>query len=148
MPVTSPSTFVWSPPPVAGGISVEELWQLRHKLVQSNHVVVIHRLFAMEWKKQLHKAANLVLTLPAGHPAWPASMHEPLTISILFPFIYFLPSRDGPDDYDHPPLYVPTDTVPGPINELYIDRLRTFNMSQKKIHIKKSAETNFSRFQF
>ena len=78
--VTKPGTFVWSPPPVAGGIAMEELRRSRHKSDRSTHVVVIPRMFTTEWRKQLHKAADLVLTLPAGHPAWPAYMHEPLRL--------------------------------------------------------------------
>ena len=90
-PVTKPGTFVWSPPPVAGGIALEELRRSRHKSERSTHVVVIPRLFTTEWRKQLHKAANVVLTLPAGHSAWPEDMYEPLTIAILFPFISHRP---------------------------------------------------------
>ena len=82
---------MWSPPPVAGGIALEELRRSRHKSDRSTHVVVVPRLFTTEWRKQLHKASDLVLTLPAGHPAWPADMHEPLTIAILFPFISHRP---------------------------------------------------------
>ena len=91
LPVTKPGTFVWSPPPVAAGIAMEELRRSRHKSERSTHVVVIPRLFTTEWRKQLHKAADLVLTLPAGHPAWPGDMHEPLTIAILFPFLHHRP---------------------------------------------------------
>ena len=70
---------------------MEELLRSRHKSEKSTHVVVIPRLFTTEWRKQLHKAADLVLTLPAGHPAWPTEMHEPLTIDILFPYISHRP---------------------------------------------------------
>ena len=91
LPVTEPGTFVWCPPPVAGGIALEELRKSRHKSERSTHIVLIPRLFTTEWRKQLHKAADLVLTLPAGHPAWPAEMYEPLTIAILFPFVSHRP---------------------------------------------------------
>jgi hypothetical protein len=39
------------------------------------------------WQKQLYKAADLVFVVPAGHPAWPANMYEPLLISLVFPFL-------------------------------------------------------------
>ena len=91
IPSTQPGTFVWSPPPVAGGIAMEELRCSRHKSTQSTHVVVIPRLFSTERRKQLHKAADVVLTIPAGHPAWPKEMHEPLTLAILFPFLSHRP---------------------------------------------------------
>ena len=90
-PIVKPGTFVWTPPPAAGSIVIEELWKSRHKLVESTHVVVIPKIFATEWKKQLHKAADVVLLLPAGHYAWPESMHEPLTIAILYPYLSHRP---------------------------------------------------------
>ena len=90
-PRVKPGTFIWTPPPVAGGIAVEELRKSRHKSAESTHVFVIPRLFATEWRKQLHKAADVVLSLPAGHPAWPESMHEPLTIAILYPYLSHRP---------------------------------------------------------
>ena len=91
IPSTRPGTFVWSPPPIAGGIAMEELRRSRHKSVQSTHVVVIPRLCSTEWRKQLHKAADVILSLPVGHPAWPSDMHEPLTLAILFPYLSHRP---------------------------------------------------------
>jgi hypothetical protein len=43
------------------------------------------------WRKHLHKAADLVLTLKPGHPAWPLEMLEPLTLAFVFPFIRHKP---------------------------------------------------------
>ena len=91
IPTTRPGTFVWSPPPIAAGIAMEELRRSRHKSFESTHVVVIPRLCSTEWRKQLHKAADVVLSLPVGHPAWPADMHEPLTLAILFPYLSHRP---------------------------------------------------------
>ena len=91
IPTTQPGTFVWSPPPIAGGIAMEELRRSRHKSAESTHLVVIPRLCCTEWRKQLHKAADIVLSLPVGHPAWPTDMHEPLTIAILFPYLSHRP---------------------------------------------------------
>lgn len=90
-PKTQPGTFIWSPPPVAAGIAMEELRKSRHKSAESTHLVVIPRLFSVEWRKSLYKAADVVLHLPAGHPAWPESMHEPLTIGILLPYLNHRP---------------------------------------------------------
>ena len=39
----------------------------------------------------MYKAADLVLSLPPGHPAWPTQMFEPLTIAFVFPFLSFRP---------------------------------------------------------
>ena len=90
-PKSKPGTFIWTPPPVAGGIAIEELRKSRHKSAELMHLFVIPRLFATEWRKQLHKVADVVLSLPAGHPAWPESMHKPLTIAILHPYLFHRP---------------------------------------------------------
>ena len=43
------------------------------------------------WLKQLHKAADLIFTVPAGVDFWPIEMHEPLLIGVVFPFLSFAP---------------------------------------------------------
>ena len=43
------------------------------------------------WRKQLEKAADLIVELPAGHSAWPEEMFEPLTITFLFLFSRYRP---------------------------------------------------------
>ena len=91
LPVTRPGTFIWSPPPAAARAALEELRKSRHKSFESTHVVVIPQLFSTEWRKELYKATDIVLTLPVGHPAWPHNMHEPLTIALLFPFLNHRP---------------------------------------------------------
>ena len=88
-PVIKPGTFIWSPAPCAAGAAVEELRKCRHKRQKSFHIVVIPRLMTTVWRKHLYKASDIVLTLPLGHPAWPNSMFEPLTLAILFPFCIF-----------------------------------------------------------
>ena len=90
-PKTEPGTFIWSPSPVAAGIVMEELRKSRHNSVESTHLVVILCLFVVEWQKSLYKAADVVLYLPAGHPAWPESLHEPLIIAILLPYLNHRP---------------------------------------------------------
>ena len=87
LPTLKTGTFIWSPPPCAGAAAVEELRKARHKRQKSQHLFVIPRLMQPIWRKQLHKAADLVLILKPGHPAWPREMLEPLTLAFLFPFI-------------------------------------------------------------
>ena len=91
IPTTKSGTFVWSPPPIIGDVAVEELRKARHKRQQSMHVFIIPRLMQPFWRKQLYKAADLVLSLPPGHLYWPVNMFEPLTIAIIFPFIRHKP---------------------------------------------------------
>jgi hypothetical protein len=85
--------FVWLPPPGAAAIAVEELRKAALKRQQSTHIFICPRLLTTEWRKQLSKASDLVLSLPAGSDkeGWPAEMLEPLTIAFVFPFLPFRP---------------------------------------------------------
>ena len=90
-PGLKPGIFVWSPPPCAAIDAVVQLRKARHKRQESMHVFIVPRLMMPLWRKQLYKAADLVLHLPASHSAWPSQMFEPLTIAILYPFLKFRP---------------------------------------------------------
>ena len=86
-------TFVWSPPPAAAETMLGELRKTRHRRTKSTHLILVPRLMAPSWQKHLRKVSDVVLSVPAGHPAWPLSMYEPLTIGIIFPFIRYRPWR-------------------------------------------------------
>ncbi len=83
--------FVWFPAPCAAEVAVEELRKARHKRQASLHLVIIPRLMHPHWRKQLYKAADLVLSLPVGHCAWGEEMYEPLTLAFVYPFVSFRP---------------------------------------------------------
>jgi hypothetical protein len=87
IPTYSKGVMVWSPPPAAARFAMEELRQARHKRQASTHIFIVPKLMTPEWMKQTFKAADLCFQIPAGHPMWPAGMHEPLTIAILFPYL-------------------------------------------------------------
>ena len=87
LPSIKKGTYIWTPQPCAGVTAVEELRRARHKRQQSRHLFIIPRLMAPTWRKHLHKAADLILTLKPGHKAWPIEMLEPLTLAFIFPFI-------------------------------------------------------------
>jgi hypothetical protein len=91
LPSVKPGVFIWSPAPSACIAAVEELRKARHKRVLSHHLFIVPRLMQPEWRKQLSKAADLVINLPCGHAAWPEEMFEPLTIAFVFPFIKHRP---------------------------------------------------------
>ena len=86
-----PGSFIWAPPPAVAGIAVEQLQKSRHKSTESTHVFMVPRLFTTKWRKQLHKVADVVLDVPAGHPVWPTNMFELLTIAFVFPFLSHRP---------------------------------------------------------
>ena len=91
LPCVKSGTFVWTPSPCSAEAAVEELRKARHKRQKSKHVFIVPRLMQPLWRKHLYKAADIVLTIKPGHPAWPIEMYEPLTIAFVFPFISFKP---------------------------------------------------------
>ena len=77
--------YVWTPPPAAGRVALEQLHVSRHKRPSLNHVILVPRLFTSQWRKLLHRVADVVVELPAGARAcWPESMHEPLVLGLIF----------------------------------------------------------------
>jgi hypothetical protein len=88
-----PGIMIWIPPPAAAEVAVEELRKAVIKRQNSTHVFICPRLLTVEWRKQLNKACDVVLSLPAGQDedGWPLDMHEPLTLGFIFPFLNFKP---------------------------------------------------------
>jgi hypothetical protein len=82
-----PGKFVWTPPPAAADVALEEMRKARIKRQDSTHYFVCPRLLSPEWVKKLWKTADLIFQVPPGSPGWPADMYEPLTIGIVFPFL-------------------------------------------------------------
>jgi hypothetical protein len=81
-------TFIWTLPPGAAEAALEELRKARLKRQRSTHVIVCPKLLTPEWLKQLYKACNLVLSIPAGTADyWPEEMFEPLILGFVLPFI-------------------------------------------------------------
>ena len=51
-------------------------------------MIVCPRMMTPEWLKQLYKASDLVLTIPAGAgDYWPSDLFEPLILGLVFPLI-------------------------------------------------------------
>ena len=91
LPKLKPGKFLWAPAPAAAGTAVEQLRKARQKCTMSSHIFLVPRLMQPLWRKQLYKASDIVLTIPPGHAIWPLSMHEPLILAILLPYIRFEP---------------------------------------------------------
>ena len=85
------ATYVWTPPPAVGDVSLEQIRYARLKRQSSLHVFLIPKLFYALFRRQLFKTMDIVLFLPPRFDFWPDSMHEPLIIAFLFPFIRFKP---------------------------------------------------------
>jgi hypothetical protein len=90
-PTLRSGKFVWTPAPAAAWVALEELRKARIKRQQSTHIFVCPRVMTPEWLKQLNKVADVVITVPVGHPAWPKEMYEPLLIGFVFPFVRHAP---------------------------------------------------------
>ena len=87
LPILRPGHFIWSAPPGAADVAIEELRKARHKRQKSTHVFLCQRLLTPRWYKQLHKACDLVIEIPAKTYFWPKEHYEPLIIGFVFPFI-------------------------------------------------------------
>jgi hypothetical protein len=87
-PIPHPSVwFLWTPPPAAARAALEELAISRHKRPYLNHIFMVPRLFTAQWRRLLHKTADVVFELPTGvRPVWPHAMHEPLVVALTLRF--------------------------------------------------------------
>jgi hypothetical protein len=79
--------LVWAPPPAAANVALEELRKSLIKRQTATHVFICPWLLTPEWRKQLHKVADIVLYLPAGSGSWSTTQYEPLTLAIVFPYL-------------------------------------------------------------
>ena len=56
--------------------------------IKSQHTILLLSSF---WRHHLWKGTDLVGELLARHPAWPKSMHEPLTLGFVLPYLKHSP---------------------------------------------------------
>jgi hypothetical protein len=91
--------FIWAPAPMAAEVALAEMRKARIKRQRSAHIFVCPRLCTSQWLRHLYKASDFVFEVPVGTgEVWPKTMHEPLLIGVLFPFIRVKPwqLRDTP----------------------------------------------------
>ena len=79
---------LWIPPPAAMETVIEIFNEDRLVYPHLTHVFAIPRLMTHLWRKQLFKDADLRFYVRPGAPFWPRSMHEPLTIVVVFPIAH------------------------------------------------------------
>ncbi len=84
-------SHVWSPPPAAADVALEQLAAAIHKRPNNHHIVVIPRLHTSYWRRLLGKICDLVFTAPLGTQFWPATHFEPILIGLYFPLLLFSP---------------------------------------------------------
>ena len=97
-------TWAWDLPPAAAIHALEELGLgrlKRHGVLRG--VVLIPNLLRGEWFRRFIRVIDFYFIVPAGSiPAWPACMHESLTIGIYLPLL-----RHQPWDWKRVPFVVP-----------------------------------------
>jgi hypothetical protein len=78
---------IWTPPPAAGRMALEQLRRSRHSHTNVPHVIVMPRLMSYEWMRPLLRESDLLFVVKAGElSCWPSEMHEPLVVSLCLPF--------------------------------------------------------------
>jgi hypothetical protein len=82
---------IWSPPPGAADVALEQLAVAIHKRPSTFHLVAIPRLMTASWRKLLGKICDFVFTVPLGVSFWHESHFEPLVLGIYFPLLPFSP---------------------------------------------------------
>ena len=91
IPSYKSGTYIWTPPPAAAQLAVEQLRRARLKRENSTHIFVIPRLMSMEWKRQLFRVSDLFIELPFDD-TWTKEDHlEPLIFAVVFPFLNHRP---------------------------------------------------------
>jgi hypothetical protein len=93
------STCVWSPPPAAAEVALEQLAYSIHKRPYHCHAVVIPRLMTARWRKLLGKICCLTFTVPIDSDVWNLSQFEPLIVGLYLPL-----SRHQPWSLKRTPL--------------------------------------------
>ena len=76
---------LWVPPPAAMETVVELFNDDRLARPHIPHVFAVPRLMTHLFRKALSKDADLMITIKAGAPFWPKSMHEPLMLFVMLP---------------------------------------------------------------
>ena len=87
-PIHKSGFFVWTPPPGAAEVALEEMRRARQKRTRSHFIFVCPRLLEPYWRGHVHKSADFVFEIPAGTSFWPEDMHEPLILAIYLPFLH------------------------------------------------------------
>ena len=89
--VSKGHTFLWTPPPAAADVALEELCKARHKRTDTYHVVAIPRLMQPRWRRLFNKVCDFTFAVSPGSSFWPDAMFEPLWVGVVLPFTHHRP---------------------------------------------------------
>jgi hypothetical protein len=88
-------TFVWSPPPAAAEVVVEQLGFARLKRPHSMHIVVVPRLMTGRWRRHLSRGTDFYFKID-WEDIWPLREHyEPVLIFVCLPYLSHRPDFNG-----------------------------------------------------
>ena len=91
-PIYESGTYIWTPPPSAALIAVEQLRRARLKRECSTHVFIVPKIMSPEWQRQLFRVSDLYIELPFVKNVWDKTQHhEPLIFAVIFPFLSHRP---------------------------------------------------------
>ena len=83
--------FIWSPPPAAADVALEQMCVSKHKRPENFHMVVVPRLMTGRWRKHLTRATDFYFKLDAA-PLWCIKERfEPVLIFISLPIVTHRP---------------------------------------------------------
>jgi hypothetical protein len=79
-------TFIWTPPPAAAEVVVEQLGLARMKRPEAMHIVAVPRVMTGRWRKHLTRGTDFYLKVDWSD-VWPLDeMFEPLLIFVCVPY--------------------------------------------------------------
>ena len=84
-------TYVWTPPPAAMSVALEQLREARVKRQDSIHILIIPKLFFSNWQRQLFKACDFITFIPPKFPFWTNNCHESLILALCLPYARYKP---------------------------------------------------------
>jgi hypothetical protein len=91
-------TYVWTPPPAAAEVVVEQLGRARQKRPESMHIVVVPRVMTGRWRRHMTRGSDFYFRVDWPE-VWPLKGYfEPLLIFVCLPFRSSsprLPERDA-----------------------------------------------------
>ena len=94
VPIIETGTFIWSPPPAACDVALEELRKARIKRQDSTYfIIVVPRLMTPMWLKQMYKCCDLIVEIPPSCEYWPSNMYKPCVVGNCFPYLSHSPWR-------------------------------------------------------
>jgi hypothetical protein len=84
--------FIWTPPPTAADVVVEQLGKARHKRPNNLHLVIVPRLMTGYWRRAVTRECDGCFEICLGFELWKQQEFEPLIVFVCLPFRSDCPS--------------------------------------------------------